>query len=220
MTLHNTMNPDLLKLNNEELSLSRQIDDIIYNRNKEPEIKLKEILSILSEYKADQLPSPRELALSEETWLQIYWTKVGKERGRSVSQKERSWDTPIKAKETQRRYDALTSHVEELSNSRCWEDDLSNQVADMAKDPLKEPAIKLQEILSWIICPPSRLPSPRHFELSKETWLHIYWTKLGQERGKALTTEEELQNIPLELMNAQVASDPLSEHVKTLRPST
>jgi hypothetical protein len=40
------------------------------------------------------------------------------------------------------------------------------------------------------------LPPVKELNLSQEDWLHVYWKKLGEERGKALTDSDKAWNIP------------------------
>ena len=55
---------------------------------------MKGIMTLLSKYKAKELPSATELGLPQIDWLEIYYDKMGTERGKPLTYKERSWNIP------------------------------------------------------------------------------------------------------------------------------
>jgi hypothetical protein len=46
------------------------------------------------QFTSKTLPSAKDLNLNQEQWLNIYWNKIGLERGKKLTDSEKAWNIP------------------------------------------------------------------------------------------------------------------------------
>jgi len=51
--------------------------------------------------KAADMPSARACGLKQQQWLDIYWSKLGREKGLPLTNNEKAWNIPKKSDEMQ-----------------------------------------------------------------------------------------------------------------------
>ena len=170
------------------LTLAQKVKQLI-QAVMDPKTRTEQLLHLLSPYSAEDMPLPEATGLSEKTWLRAYWEKKIIESGYVFSREERFINMP--------KHISLALRVDALFSLQLEK---------------KETLSRLQNLLSTYKA--KDLPSPLTCNLSQETWLHIYWEKLGEERGHPLSKEETPYNIPTDSALCLV-NDPLSEYIKS-----
>lgn len=150
--------------------------------------RTERLMGYLSSFRAEALPPPSQCGLDEWTWLRVYWVKLGKERGVILSRVEQSRMIP--------EHLSLSTKVRALFSARLGNEATLNRVEELLSSYSSE-----------------NLPMPLTCGLSQATWLHIYWEKLGKERGKPLSQEEKSYHIPVDSADFCLIHDPLADYV-------
>lgn len=50
-----------------------------------------------AQYSSKTLPSASVLKLNQRAWLEVYWKKLGDERGKELSDADKAWNIPQKS---------------------------------------------------------------------------------------------------------------------------
>ena len=175
----------------------------------------KALHDLFSKYTSKTLPDARDVGLSQVQWLDIYWNKLGKERGSVLRADEKE------------KADSYTS---------LWSDPEYYSVETWNRLSLKEKLKRCEDAFGafWWDGGDEHLVAERNEAINKafggytsemilgieDSWIRrvahisdIYWRKLGEERGSPLTKEEkskaleklrEVRKHPVEIFNSLI----------------